>query len=261
MGLPLASVSGQHHNRSCIFGLLTTPNITVAGIGTSIMDSKIIEQLINLGFLSVVSVLVWRYYRSRSFPLYDRYLTFGPRFWAGPIDQLVTWPVGFLVGYATTQHMSRSVQVAALILENAVWVMYSIAMHAKYGQTIGKMMCKVRFVDYKTENPISVMQAVIRDGVPAVVTVGLVIFQVSEIVVGHEGTVEQMKSNGGGLSGLLLAGVPILWFVAELITMMTNDKRRALHDLIAGTVVVRTKISESVQPTSSDTTVNEPQVI
>ena len=34
------------------------------------------------------------------------------------------------------------------------------------------------------------------------------------------------------------------WFVLEIITMLLNKKRRALHDLIAGTVVVRTSIAE-----------------
>jgi uncharacterized RDD family membrane protein YckC len=29
------------------------------------------------------------------------------------------------------------------------------------------------------------------------------------------------------------------WFVLELLTMLTNNKRRALHDFIAGSVVVR----------------------
>jgi len=29
------------------------------------------------------------------------------------------------------------------------------------------------------------------------------------------------------------------WFIAELVTMLTNSKRRAVHDFIAGSVVVR----------------------
>ena len=29
------------------------------------------------------------------------------------------------------------------------------------------------------------------------------------------------------------------WFLLEFITLLTNDKRRAFHDYIAGTVVVR----------------------
>ena len=37
----------------------------------------------------------------------------------------------------------------------------------------------------------------------------------------------------------MVAGI---WFMLEIITMLLNEKRRALHDLIAGTVVVRTQI-------------------
>jgi len=31
----------------------------------------------------------------------------------------------------------------------------------------------------------------------------------------------------------------LVWFVAELVTMLTNAKRRAVHDFIARSVVVR----------------------
>ena len=33
-----------------------------------------------------------------------------------------------------------------------------------------------------------------------------------------------------------------LWFVVEFATLLTNAKRRALHDFIAATVVIRTRI-------------------
>lgn len=34
--------------------------------------------------------------------------------------------------------------------------------------------------------------------------------------------------------------LPLLWYAVEVLTMLTNKKRRALHDFIGGTVVVRT---------------------
>lgn len=37
----------------------------------------------------------------------------------------------------------------------------------------------------------------------------------------------------------ILGGALLGWSLLELITMLTNSKRRALHDWIAGTVVVR----------------------
>ena len=44
----------------------------------------------------------------------------------------------------------------------------------------------------------------------------------------------------------LVTALPLWWFVAEVLTMLTNDKRRALHDFIAGTVVVRTNTEDGV---------------
>ena len=41
-----------------------------------------------------------------------------------------------------------------------------------------------------------------------------------------------------------LMALPFLWFVAEVLTMLTNEKRRALHDFIAKTVVIRTNTQE-----------------
>lgn len=39
--------------------------------------------------------------------------------------------------------------------------------------------------------------------------------------------------------GGVLGGVALVWFLLELGTMLASEKRRALHDYIAGTVVIR----------------------
>ena len=41
------------------------------------------------------------------------------------------------------------------------------------------------------------------------------------------------------LPGQVLVWASLGWFLLEIISMMTNDKRRAFHDYIAGTVVIR----------------------
>ena len=49
----------------------------------------------------------------------------------------------------------------------------------------------------------------------------------------------------------LSTAIPGLWFLAEVLTMLTNEKRRALHDFIAGTVVVRTNIDAELRDVMS----------
>src|SRR5438128_11059650 len=64
-------------------------------LGTTAMNTGI-QQLVNLGVTLVIALLVWRYYRNRTFPPSDRYSTFGPRFWTGSVDSCVLWPLGFI---------------------------------------------------------------------------------------------------------------------------------------------------------------------
>jgi len=41
-----------------------------------------------------------------------------------------------------------------------------------------------------------------------------------------------------------------IWIWGEFVVMMTNRKRRALHDFIAGTVVIVNAPEEALQPTA-----------
>jgi len=45
-------------------------------------------------------------------------------------------------------------------------------------------------------------------------------------------------------NNMLFNLIPAIWFLAEAISMLTNKKRRAIHDYIAGTVVVRISTAE-----------------
>ena len=42
-----------------------------------------------------------------------------------------------------------------------------------------------------------------------------------------------------GLASSLVSLARYAWYLLEVVTMLTNHKRRALHDYIAGSVVVR----------------------
>ena len=45
----------------------------------------------------------------------------------------------------------------------------------------------------------------------------------------------------------LVAILMQLWTWSELIVMLTNRQRRALHDFIAGTVVIKKEYAEPIQ--------------
>lgn len=160
----------------------------------------------------------------------NRYRTFGPRIGAMIVDSIVLG-IGFLI-------------VGALVdFQNSMWlwwldevgmIVYPVVLHALYGQTVGKMATEVIVLDAKTETSISFSQAALRDCVPIFSTL-LIVVIVLLFQLGVITTVTQWLSTGL----IIFTWSLIIWHLLEIITMLTNEKRRALHDFIAGTVVVR----------------------
>ena len=202
-----------------------------------------IQQIASLVIQVLVAGLVWRYYRARTFPRFRRYSTFGARFWTGSVDACVLWPIGFVASALLSLELPPAVAAGIIIAQNLLWLFYTVHMHAKYGQTYGKMVCKVRVIDFKTEGAITFRQAFLREGIPIAVSLGLVGCEISAVFDGALSPAAIARGELAEQSAFwLLASLPLLWFVAEAVTMLTNEKRRALHDYLAGTVVVRTNL-------------------
>lgn len=101
----------------------------------------------------------------------------------------------------------------------------------------------VKVMDVSEASIPSLKQAFLRD-------LGYIVLNVLSLsyfiylVLAHEyvsGKVEVVSSS----PGTILAFAGLGWFLLEVVTMLTNEKRRALHDLIAGTVVVSTIRTQS----------------
>jgi uncharacterized RDD family membrane protein YckC len=183
------------------------------------------SQLTELTINSVVSLLAWQHYKSRIYPASEKYSTFSPRLLAGFVDALVIWPVTAAITFFTADGLSSIASAALFLLGEIAWAAYTIIMHAKYGQTFGKMICKVRVVDVKTSDALSIGQAITRE-IPwialSVLASGYYFFSASYTALEF------------------LSWLPLAWLAVEVVTMLTNEKRRALHDFIAGTMVIRT---------------------
>jgi uncharacterized RDD family membrane protein YckC len=215
------------------------------------------SKLIGLGFDLLGAFLVWLYYRRRTFPSGEKYSTFGPRFWAPFPDAVVLWPISLAASVLLFPGIPKSVAASIFVAENFAWLVHTVIMHARYGQTVGKMVTKVRVVDFRTGGKISWRQACIREGIPTLLSLGLLGYQARLILAGtmlSDGTLSEGATKNGqalpfGTPFWLLSALPLLWFLAEVLTMFTNEKRRALHDFIAGTIVVRTNLEEgSAEP-------------
>jgi uncharacterized RDD family membrane protein YckC len=120
-----------------------------------------------------------------------------------------------------------------LLITNSSSYVYSVLMHGYYGQTLGKMACKIKVLDI-SERPITMMQAFLRDIV--IIGINIISSAISLNLLITAGGIQSPKFQN---VQMVIGFASFAWFVAEILTMLTNKKRRAVHDFIAGTVVVR----------------------
>lgn len=201
------------------------------------MVNDITQIWINLGATIVLSALVYSHYRRSVSKTSERYETFWPRFLAPNIDSLILWPV---VGGFNALLVLYEIPLLFSIMMNLsiyfVHYFYTIYLHGKYSQTYGKMACKIKVVKVDTEENITFRTAIIRDCIPLVISLFL-------LVTNFDFYMNMSKNTDVEFSDVQwIIIVPFAWFFAEIVTMLTNSKRRALHDFIAGTVVIRTNI-------------------
>jgi uncharacterized RDD family membrane protein YckC len=165
-----------------------------------------------------------------------RYHTLRRRIAAGLVDTLLFSPtivvgaiyhqhaVGTLFGYAWSTAMFVS------------WSAFSIYFHARYGATPGKSLMRCRVVTSIREDKISFRVAIARES--------------PWIALGIVGVFEenwarlQMPSVAE-----IISYATSVWIVADMLVAVFHPKRRALHDLIAGTVTVKEEPNKAPEPT------------
>ena len=165
---------------------------------------------------------------------YAKYSTFWPRFWAGMVDGLIFIPLPWIYNYTFAQFESNGLRVLLIVINSCAFVIYEIWMHARYGQTVGKMLCGVKVLDV-SEKPLSLRQAILRDSFYLVLLPIGIIQDISRTLQG----IDISKTTELTELDRILLYPTLIWGLIELVTMLTNRKRRALHDFIAGSVVVR----------------------
>ena len=165
------------------------------------------------------------------------YRTFWPRFWAGFIDGVVLWPVTALAGYLIAPRHGTALFIAGLLIDYCNGWVYSTLMHARYGQTLGKMVAGVVVLNVDEQRYPTLRQAFLRDIGNVVLGLGSLGMSLYDLLIEQQASPVPpvVISRGGAI--FALGGLS--WLLLELVTMLTNRKRRALHDFIAGTVVVR----------------------
>jgi uncharacterized RDD family membrane protein YckC len=166
----------------------------------------------------------------------EPYRTFWRRFWAGWIDSALFMPV-YWVDRAVWDNAPPVVLLVAWWLFNACsYTAYSVLCHGFFGQTLGKRLMRVKVYDVGG-GPLSMWQALLRDSVFLALLSFELALEIPHVLAGKDPLDVDAPMNAAmwiGVYGLLA------WFLLELVTMLFNPRRRAVHDFIAGSVVKRT---------------------
>lgn len=168
-----------------------------------------------------------------------KYQTASRRLWAGFIDGLVFLPLGWLDSWILGTPRPAAILIGWMLISYPAYWLYSVLMHGFYGQTLGKKALGVVVLDL-SEKPVSMKQSFLRDSIFIAINSAALILMIYLTLTGRRQALpdEPVSFNDPEL----ILGIPsLVWFLAEILTCLTNKKRRALHDFIAGTVVVNTE--------------------
>jgi uncharacterized RDD family membrane protein YckC len=185
------------------------------------------------------------------------YATFWRRFGAMLIDFFVLLPFGLINIWS--QSLPKPVAILMVLPTAAFFAAYHIYCHGRFGQTVGKRVVGIRVVRL-TGEPIGWRGAWLRSSVDLVFAC---LWAVSSIVALT--TISDADYYGIGWrqrTQNLLALYPswlhwtqtanTIWVWSEVIVMLFNPQRRALHDFIAGTVVVRVEKVSTLQTSTGE---------
>jgi uncharacterized RDD family membrane protein YckC len=179
------------------------------------------------------------------------YSGFWPRLGAMLLDGIIMIPV--LIVTIFLDSFDKHLNLLTLFAHFLFNFWYSVYLPYKYGGTPGKLIVGIRIVKLDA-SAIGWREAVLRESVYLIISVidaiimTAAIFMADNEVYKNLGWVQQMEyldsfAVGSGIRTSLLQ----LWTWSEMIVLLTNKRKRAIHDFIAGTVIVKSKYIEKIR--------------
>jgi len=165
----------------------------------------------------------------------NRYQTVERRLGALIVDfVVVVSPLALLDFLILPLQIPTPLLILWLLVSSSAGAAYHILLQGFYGQTLGKMLLGVKVVTNDRETAISMYQAFLRETPTILFNAAVFVSQASHAMAGLEVSRTEPKPIE---TGIMFLAFP--WVVAEVICCLKTRKRRAIHDFIAGTVVVR----------------------
>lgn len=161
----------------------------------------------------------------------NKYSTVLPRIGAHIIDGLIFLPFSFIEFDSSKSPMAF---LGLELLYVITWTIYTVALHVKHGQTLGKMLFNIRLYNIDEKSLLTPPKAFLRESI-WVAAQTVIIFYYFFLFISErwsDETMDAYQSEGGMVS--------LIWIFIDAVTTLFNSKRRSFQDYIGGSVVVRT---------------------
>lgn len=167
-----------------------------------------------------------------------KYQTFGRRLAAWLVDlgiAGVPWLV-FASAVRNAQLLGDRDKVQLIAWSGLFLLWYFIRPTARHGRTLGKRALGLRVMNKDEAAAVNAWQALRRDALPLLVTLGLLAFSFTFTPTYASGEPDMPAI---AMSAVLNGW--IAWAVLEQLTMLVSRRRRGLQDFVARTVVLRVR--------------------
>ena len=184
------------------------------------------------------------------------YAGFWKRLLAALVDSFVFMPLVFLWQKNSFEDLFFNTWLYSIIFALLFWG-YVVFFHYKFGATIGKITVGVK-VALPGGQPIGLKEALLRSSVDflfLLIISSAVVIAMLRIDYGvYEGFDNfQVAEKAEYMNGLIpswhevASFCNVIWTWSELLVLLLNKRKRALHDFIAGTVVICKQYTEQAQ--------------
>lgn len=169
------------------------------------------------------------------------YVGFWPRFGALLIDGLILIAVSYFLKLPL-QEIDNGLVV--LIAAAVIPVFYKLFLEYKYAATLGKMLLKIKIVNYELQPP-NLSNIILRN----IIYIGLqfISFGIDLNSYLKSQSAEPFELNGlmsyftpEVIISIIYAACVLIIYIIELVFLLNDQKYRALHDRIGKTYVVKT---------------------
>lgn len=159
------------------------------------------------------------------------------------LDGLILSPLVLIFGALNAQ--GRSIYFYTIIPYLLITVWYEIYLVKKNGGTPGKLLSGIKIIKLNGNN-VGWKEAILRHSVSLffmvlksiVIAYLLLVNEEYFLRYGAKLPDEFLKTVSPNFHFIILS-IGCIWIFSELVTLLTNKRKRAIHDYIAGTVVVQ----------------------